>query len=115
MPGGPRNPLGARAMYLWQGNKDTLYRIHGTFEPSNIGKNVSSGCIRMINQDVIDLYQRASLGARSWWFRHSERSHSRDDRISKTVADEMAADDDQRSLTSLVESLLSDYLKRKDY
>jgi lipoprotein-anchoring transpeptidase ErfK/SrfK len=64
MPGGPRNPLGARAMYLWQGNKDTLYRIHGTFEPWTIGKNVSSGCIRMINQDVIDLYQRTAAGAK---------------------------------------------------
>ena len=64
VPGGPRNPLGARALYLWQGNKDTLYRIHGTFEPWTIGKNVSSGCIRMINQDVIDLYQRTAAGAR---------------------------------------------------
>jgi lipoprotein-anchoring transpeptidase ErfK/SrfK len=64
MPGGPRNPLGARALYLWQGNKDTLYRIHGTVEPWTIGKNVSSGCIRMINQDVIDLYERAPVGAR---------------------------------------------------
>jgi lipoprotein-anchoring transpeptidase ErfK/SrfK len=64
MPGGPRNPLGARAMYLWQGNKDTLYRIHGTFEPWTIGSNVSSGCIRMINQDVIDLYERVPLGAK---------------------------------------------------
>jgi lipoprotein-anchoring transpeptidase ErfK/SrfK len=64
MAGGPRNPLGARAMYLWQGNKDTLYRIHGTFEPWTIGRNVSSGCIRMINQDVIDLYQRTSVGAK---------------------------------------------------
>src|SRR5215813_5378670 len=64
MPGGPRNPLGARAMYLWQGNKDTLYRIHGTFEPWTIGQNVSSGCIRMINQDVIDLYERVPLGAK---------------------------------------------------
>ena len=64
VPGGPRNPLGARAMYLWQGNKDTLYRIHGTFEPWTIGKSVSSGCIRMINQDVIDLYERAPLGAK---------------------------------------------------
>jgi lipoprotein-anchoring transpeptidase ErfK/SrfK len=51
-------------MYLWQGNKDTLYRIHGTVEPWTIGKSVSSGCIRMINQDVIDLYMRAPLGAR---------------------------------------------------
>jgi lipoprotein-anchoring transpeptidase ErfK/SrfK len=64
MPGGPRNPLGARALYLWQGSKDTLYRIHGTVEPWTIGKNVSSGCIRMINQDVIDLYERAPVGAR---------------------------------------------------
>jgi lipoprotein-anchoring transpeptidase ErfK/SrfK len=64
MHGGPRNPLGARALYLWKGNKDTLYRIHGTVEPWTIGKNVSSGCIRMINQDVIDLYQRTPIGAR---------------------------------------------------
>jgi len=64
MHGGPRNPLGARALYLWQGNKDTLYRIHGTVEPWTIGKNVSSGCIRMINQDVIDLYQRTAVGAK---------------------------------------------------
>ncbi|HEX2654373.1 MAG TPA: L,D-transpeptidase [Xanthobacteraceae bacterium] len=64
MPGGSRNPLGARALYLWQGNKDTLFRIHGTIEPWTIGKNVSSGCIRMINQDVIDLYQRAAVGAK---------------------------------------------------
>ena len=64
MPGGPGNPLGARAMYLWQNNKDTLYRIHGTFEPWTVGSNVSSGCIRMINQDVIDLYGRAAVGAK---------------------------------------------------
>lgn len=64
MPGGPGNPLGARALYLWQGNKDTLYRIHGTFEPWTIGTNVSSGCIRMINQDVMDLYQRAPIGTK---------------------------------------------------
>jgi lipoprotein-anchoring transpeptidase ErfK/SrfK len=64
MPGGPRNPLGSRAMYLWQDNKDTLYRIHGTVEPWTIGQSVSSGCIRMINQDVIDLYQRTPVGAK---------------------------------------------------
>ena len=64
VPGGPTNPLGARALYLWQGNKDTLYRIHGTNEPWTIGRNVSSGCIRMLNQDVIDLYQRTQLGAK---------------------------------------------------
>jgi lipoprotein-anchoring transpeptidase ErfK/SrfK len=64
VPGGARNPLGARALYLWQGSKDTLYRIHGTVEPWTIGRNVSSGCIRMINQDVIDLYERAPIGAK---------------------------------------------------
>ena len=64
VPGGPRNPLGARALYLWQNNKDTLYRIHGTIEPWTIGTSVSSGCIRMINQDVIDLYERVPLGTK---------------------------------------------------
>lgn len=64
VPGGPDSPLGARALYLWQGNKDTLYRIHGTNEPWKIGTNVSSGCIRMINDDAIDLYERARVGAK---------------------------------------------------
>jgi len=58
--GGPGNPLGARAMYL----AGTLYRIHGTNDPSSIGKHVSSGCIRMLNEDVIDLYGRAVIGAK---------------------------------------------------
>ncbi len=62
MPGGPGNPLGARAMYLFQNGKDTLYRIHGTIEPYTIGSSISSGCIRMINQDVIDLYGRVPVG-----------------------------------------------------
>jgi lipoprotein-anchoring transpeptidase ErfK/SrfK len=64
MPGGLDNPLGARAMYLYQGDRDTLYRIHGTNEPETIGTRVSSGCIRMINQDVIDLYRRAPVGTK---------------------------------------------------
>lgn len=64
MPGGPTNPLGARAMYLYQGGKDTLYRIHGTNEPQSIGRAVSSGCIRMLNADVIDLYDRVPIGTR---------------------------------------------------
>ena len=58
------NPLGSSRDVFWQGNKDTLYRIHGTVEPWTIGKSVSSGCIRMINQDVIDLYRRAPVGTR---------------------------------------------------
>jgi len=62
MPGGLDNPLGARALYLYAGNRDTMYRLHGTREPETIGTNVSSGCIRMFNQDVIDLYNRAPLG-----------------------------------------------------
>jgi lipoprotein-anchoring transpeptidase ErfK/SrfK len=64
MPGGPTNPLGARALYLYQGGRDTLYRIHGTNEPRSIGKAVSSGCIRMLNADVIDLYDRVPTGTR---------------------------------------------------
>ncbi len=64
MPGGTGNPLGARALYLWQDNRDTLFRIHGTVEPWTIGTNASSGCIRMINQDVMDLYERVEPGAR---------------------------------------------------
>lgn len=60
--GGTENPLGARALYLFQDNKDTLFRIHGTNEPTSIGKAVSSGCIRMLNADVIDLFQRVEKG-----------------------------------------------------
>jgi lipoprotein-anchoring transpeptidase ErfK/SrfK len=63
MPGGPANPLGARALYLYRGGRDTLYRIHGTNEPWTIGSAVSSGCIRMVNDDVVDLYERVKLGA----------------------------------------------------
>lgn len=58
MEGGATNPLGARALYLFKDGKDTLYRIHGTTEPWSIGQAVSSGCIRLLNQDVIDLYNR---------------------------------------------------------
>jgi lipoprotein-anchoring transpeptidase ErfK/SrfK len=64
MPGGPDNPLGARAMYLYQGSRDTLYRIHGTNEPDSIGTAASSGCIRMLNEEVIDLYDRVSIGTK---------------------------------------------------
>jgi len=60
--GGPANPLGARALYLYQGNKDTLYRIHGTNQPEYIGQAISSGCIRMTNGDVIDLFDRVQPG-----------------------------------------------------
>lgn len=63
-PGGPRNPLGARAIYLTQNGVDTGYRIHGTPEWSSIGRAASSGCIRMVNQDVIDLYGRVQKGAK---------------------------------------------------
>lgn len=61
--GGPRNPLGARGIYLYSGGKDTLYRIHGTNQPEYIGQAISSGCIRMTNEDAIDLYNRVKLGA----------------------------------------------------
>jgi lipoprotein-anchoring transpeptidase ErfK/SrfK len=61
--GGPHNPLGARGMYLYSNNKDTLYRIHGTNQPEYIGQAISSGCIRMTNEDIIDLYDRVKPGA----------------------------------------------------
>ncbi len=61
--GGPHNPMGARGIYLYQGNKDTLFRIHGTNQPEYIGQAISSGCIRMTNEDVIDLYNRVKMGA----------------------------------------------------
>jgi len=61
--GGARNPMGARALYLYAGGKDTLYRIHGTNQPEYIGRAISSGCIRITNEDVIDLYSRVKIGA----------------------------------------------------
>ena len=62
VPGGPNNPLGARALYLYKGNRDTYYRIHGTTQPWTIGTASSNGCIRMINDHVIDLYNRTPIG-----------------------------------------------------
>jgi len=64
MKGGPDNPLGARALYLYEGDNDTIYRIHGTVEPWTIGLDVSSGCIRMNNDDIIDLHSRVGVGAK---------------------------------------------------
>ena len=70
MPPGPQSPLGARALYLFNNGKDTMYRLHGTPEWSSIGKNASSGCVRMLNQDVIDLFARVS-GPTTVHVRHS--------------------------------------------
>ncbi len=64
MDGGLGNPLGARALYLYEGKVDTQYRIHGTNEPDTIGQAVSSGCIRMMNSDVMDLYKRVPVGTK---------------------------------------------------
>ncbi|MCV0394957.1 MAG: L,D-transpeptidase [Rhizobiaceae bacterium] len=64
MPGGPTNALGARALYLFNRNGDTGYRLHGTPEWNSIGQAMSSGCIRLMNQDVIDLYNRTEIGAK---------------------------------------------------
>lgn len=63
MGGGIDNPLGARALYLYSGKRDTLFRIHGSNEPWTIGEAVSSGCIRMLNDDVVDLYNRVRVGS----------------------------------------------------
>jgi lipoprotein-anchoring transpeptidase ErfK/SrfK len=62
VPGGPNNPLGARALYLYKGGRDTMFRLHGTNEPWSIGTAVSSGCIRLLNDDIIDLYDRTPVG-----------------------------------------------------
>ena len=62
VPGGPNNPLGARALYLYRDGRDTYFRIHGTTEPSSIGKSVSNGCIRMLNEHVIQLYEKVPVG-----------------------------------------------------
>jgi lipoprotein-anchoring transpeptidase ErfK/SrfK len=63
MPGGTENPLGARALYLYRDGQDTFFRLHGTNEPETIGTAVSSGCIRLVNHDIIDLYNRVPVGA----------------------------------------------------
>ena len=60
--GGPDNPLGARALYLYRDGHDTFFRLHGTTEPESIGQAVSSGCIRLFNQDIIDLYNHVPVG-----------------------------------------------------
>ena len=62
--GGPNNPLGARALYLYQGNRDTMFRVHGTNEPWLIGHAVSNGCIRLTNEDIVDLYDRVPVGTK---------------------------------------------------
>lgn len=67
---GPDNPLGARALYLFENGRDTLYRIHGTNEPWSIGRAISSGCIRLFNQDIIDLYHRVPRGSRVLVLQH---------------------------------------------
>ncbi|WP_198672386.1 L,D-transpeptidase [Pseudogemmobacter bohemicus] len=64
VPGGISNPLGARALYMQKDGRDTYYRVHGTNDPSSVGRAVSAGCIRMLNQDVIDLHARVSIGAK---------------------------------------------------
>jgi lipoprotein-anchoring transpeptidase ErfK/SrfK len=61
--GGAHNPMGSRGIYLYQGSKDTLFRIHGTNQPEYIGQAISSGCIRMTNEDIIDLYNKVKMGA----------------------------------------------------
>ena len=63
VPPGPDNPMGSRAMYLYANGKDTLFRLHGTNQPEYIGASISSGCIRLTNEDVIDLYNRVKVGS----------------------------------------------------
>ncbi|MFB2533343.1 L,D-transpeptidase [Paracoccus sp. p4-l81] len=63
LPGGLNNPLGARALYLYRGGKDTMYRIHGTMDPASIGKATTAGCIRVFNQDILDIYDEVPMGS----------------------------------------------------
>ncbi len=65
LPGGAGKPLGPRALYLYRNNQDTYYRLHGTVEPWTIGTKVSSGCIRLLNQDIMDLYSRVPVGTKA--------------------------------------------------
>ena len=76
MEPGLTNPLGARALYLFENGRDTLYRIHGTSEPWSIGQAMSSGCIRLFNQDIIDLYSRVPIGTRVRVLDHREPSEA---------------------------------------
>lgn len=76
MPAGPDNPLGARALYLFKDGRDTLFRIHGSHEEWSIGKAVSSGCIRLLNQDIIDLYGRVPEGTHVIVLQHNEQGLS---------------------------------------
>jgi len=64
MPGGPENPMGARALYLYQGDVDTIYRIHGTHDPKLIGRKKTAGCFSLLNTDIVDLYSRVQLGTK---------------------------------------------------
>jgi lipoprotein-anchoring transpeptidase ErfK/SrfK len=64
MPGGPDNPMGARALYLYQGEVDTIYRIHGTHDPKLVGKKKTAGCFGLLNSDIVHLYDRVELGTK---------------------------------------------------
>jgi lipoprotein-anchoring transpeptidase ErfK/SrfK len=81
---GPHNPMGARALYLFQGPKDTLFRVHGTNQPEYIGHAISSGCIRLTNEDVIDLYSRVRIGAPVVVLRGKEGDSPTNPRIAST-------------------------------
>ncbi len=83
--GGPHNPMGARALYLFQGPKDTLFRVHGTNQPEYIGQAISSGCIRMTNENVIDLYNRVKMGTPVVVLRPSEGDSPTNPRIASAA------------------------------
>ncbi len=83
MAGGPGNPLGSRALYLYRGGRDTMYRIHGTHAPHTIGTSVSNGCIRLINEHVEDLYERVPLGTRV--LVHNDPLPARDEDAAQTT------------------------------
>lgn len=94
MPGGLGNPLGARALYLYRGNRDTHFRLHGTNEPQTIGTAVSSGCIRLFNHDIIDLYNRVPVGAPVVVLQEPGWAAASQERGPTAVASEMDVADD---------------------
>lgn len=107
MPGGPKNPLGARALYLYQGEVDTLYRIHGTREPASIGRAVSSGCIRMLNSDIIELYERVPTGTRVVVLPSGATPVAHDEQV-------LTAKRRKKALRAEVSSKAEDFRKRSD-
>lgn len=117
LPPGPDNPLGARALYLFKNGKDTLFRIHGSHESWSIGQAISSGCIRLLNQDIIDLYDRVPNGARVVVLKNDQNllssSEMGDDRSAISSSKSLESSQSSSSLRQPVATSKSESPKRK--